>query len=79
MAGLTDASEITDPAERRVAATHAIGNVTATALFALSWRARHKGHHARGVFWTLTASAVATGAGLLGGNLAFGRSKTPAG
>ena len=77
LAGLTDASAIEDPAERRVAATHALGNVTATAMFALSWRARHKGHHARGVLWSLAGTGVATGAGLLGGNLAFGRSKTP--
>jgi uncharacterized membrane protein len=76
LAGLTDASSIEDPAERRVAAAHAIGNGTATLMFGLSWRARHKGHHARGVLWSLMGGTVATGAGLLGGNLAFGRSKT---
>ena len=74
LAGLTDASSIEDPAERRVAAAHAIGNGTATLMFGLSWRARHKDHHARGVMWSLWAT-VATGAGLLGGNLAFGRAK----
>ena len=47
----------------------------ATLMFALSWRARHKDHHARGVMWSLLGSTVATGAGLLGGNLAFGRAK----
>jgi len=76
LAGLTDASAIEDPAERRVAAAHALGNITATVMFALSWRARHKHHHARGVMWSLLGSGVATGAGLLGGNLAFGRTKT---
>jgi len=75
LAGLTDASSIEDPAERRVAAAHAIGNGAATLMFGLSWRARHKGHHARGVLWSLLGGGVATGAGLLGGNLAFGRSK----
>ena len=76
LAGLTDASAIEDPAERRVAAAHAIGNGSATVMFALSWRARHRGHHGRGVMWGLAATGVATAAGLLGGNLAFGRSKT---
>ena len=75
LAGLTDGSAIEDPAERRVAAAHAIGNLTATCMFAMSWRARRKDHHARGVLWSLLATGVATGAGLLGGNLAFGRSK----
>ena len=75
LAGLTDASAIEDPAERRVAAAHAVGNITATVMFGLSWRARHKDHHARGVMWSLLGSTVATGAGLLGGNLAFGRAK----
>ncbi len=76
LAGLTDASAIEDPAERRVAAAHAIGNGSATVMFALSWRARHRGHHGRGVMWSLAATGVATAAGLLGGNLAFGRHKT---
>ena len=76
LAGLTDASAIEDPAERRVAAAHAIGNGTATVMFALSWRARHQSHHGRGVMWSLAATGAATAAGLLGGNLAFGRSKT---
>ena len=75
LAGLTDASAIEDPAERRVAAAHALANITATTMFALSWRARHKEHHARGVMWSLLGTGVATGAGLLGGNLAFGRTK----
>jgi uncharacterized membrane protein len=75
LAGLTDASSIEDPAERRVAAAHALGNSAATVMFALSWRARHEDHHARGVMWSLLGATVATGAGLLGGNLAFGRSK----
>jgi uncharacterized membrane protein len=75
LAGLTDASSIEDPAERRVVAAHALGNSTATLMFGLSWRARHRGHHARGVAWSLLGGTVATGAGLLGGNLAFGRSK----
>ncbi len=34
LAGLTDASAIEDPAERRVAAAHAVGNITATLMFA---------------------------------------------
>ena len=34
-----------------------------------------QGPSARGVMWSLLGSTVATGAGLLGGNLAFGRSE----
>ena len=59
LAGLTDVSAIEDPAERRVpAAAHAVGNITATVMFGLSWRARHKDHHARGVMWSLLGSTV---------------------
>jgi uncharacterized membrane protein len=72
MAGLADASSIDDRGTRRVAAAHALGNGVATVMFALSWRARRHGHGARGVLWSLLGTGVATGAGYLGGHLAFG-------
>jgi uncharacterized membrane protein len=76
LAGLTDASSIKDPETRRTAAIHAIGNATAFALFTLSWRARRHGHGARGVLWGVLGTGAATGAGYLGGKLAFGEQKS---
>jgi uncharacterized membrane protein len=76
LAGLTDASGIKDPETRRTAAIHGIGNATALALFTLSWRARRHGHGGRGVLWGLLGTGVATGAGYLGGQLAFGEQKS---
>jgi uncharacterized membrane protein len=76
LAGLTDASTIKDPQTRRTAAIHAIGNATAFGLFTLSWRARRQGHGGRGVVWGLLGTGVATGAGYLGGQLAFGEQKS---
>jgi uncharacterized membrane protein len=75
LAGLTDASTIKDTQTRRTAAIHAIGNATALGLFTLSWRARRHGHGGRGVLLGLLGTGAATGAGYLGGQLAFGEQK----
>lgn len=71
--GLSDLADTEGGRERAVGAAHAIGNVTATALFALSWRARRKGARGKGIALSTVATAVATGAGFLGGHLAYRR------
>jgi uncharacterized membrane protein len=76
LAGLTDASGIKDTETRRTAAIHGIGNAAALALFTLSWRARRHGHGGRGVVWGLLGTGAATGAGYLGGQLAFREQKS---
>jgi nitrite reductase/ring-hydroxylating ferredoxin subunit/uncharacterized membrane protein len=71
-AGLADWSELDRP-ERRAGIVHAAANVTATALYGLSFLARHRGHRGGGVVLGLAgASAVMAGA-FLGGHLTFRR------
>jgi uncharacterized membrane protein len=72
-AGLADFTGLDDERSRRLATAHAAGNAVATAMYALSWRARHRRHHLRGVGWGLAGGAVATLAGFVGGHLAFGQ------
>jgi hypothetical protein len=51
-------------------------NVGAIALYALSWRARHRGHAVRGFALAQVGAVAATAGGALGGHLAFGRGRT---
>jgi nitrite reductase/ring-hydroxylating ferredoxin subunit/uncharacterized membrane protein len=69
-AGMADWID-TDGAARRVGFVHAAGNVGALGLFWLSWRARRKGHHWRGVAWSMLANGGALGTAYLGGHLSF--------
>lgn len=69
--GLCEFSTLEDPATRRLAAVHAGSNAVATAGFAASWWTRRR-HRLVGIAWTWAASAVATGAAMIGGHLAFG-------
>lgn len=71
-AGLADYSGMTDPKARRVAAVHAAGNSVAALLYLASWRARGRSRYVRGKLLALAGAGVATGAGYLGGRLAFG-------
>lgn len=71
-AGLADYSAMTDPKTRRVAAVHAAGNSVAALLYFSSWRARGRHRYLRGKLLALAGAGVATGAGYLGGRLAFG-------
>ena len=73
-AGLADYTGLDDERSRRLATAHAAGNAVATAMYALSWRARRRRRHLRGVAWGLAGGAVASLAGFVGGHLAFGAS-----
>lgn len=55
---------------RRVTAVHAASNAAATAMFALSWRAR-RNHRLLGMLLAAVASGLATAGGALGGHMAF--------
>ncbi|MEO7398419.1 MAG: DUF2231 domain-containing protein [Ilumatobacteraceae bacterium] len=72
-AGMVDWAELPDQPRRRVGVVHAVANTTAGLLYLLSWRARKKGRHARGVVIGLAGAAVASVAGHLGGHLVFAR------
>ena len=63
----------TDGAERRIGTVHAVGNVTATLLYAGSWLARGRNRHRLGVGLGAAGAAVMAGAGYLGGHLAYVR------
>ena len=71
--GLAEFGSLEDDGPRRVAAVHGIGNVVAAASYLLSWRARRRNRHLRGVLWGLVGSVAVTTSGILGGHLAFGR------
>ena len=73
LTGLAEFGTIDDQPTRRVAAAHWAGNVAATATFVLSWRARRRGHHVFGALLGLVGGTIATGTGVLGGQLAFPR------
>lgn len=71
-AGVADWSELNEP-ERRTGLVHAIANLAATALYGLSFVARHRGHRASGVALGLVGATAATIGGYLGGHLTFRR------
>jgi nitrite reductase/ring-hydroxylating ferredoxin subunit/uncharacterized membrane protein len=71
-AGLADWSDLRTP-ERRVGTFHALGNVTALSLYALSYIQRRRGNRGLGWWLSMLGSGAATFSGLLGGHLSFGR------
>jgi uncharacterized membrane protein len=72
--GLADWSGIEEQPTKRVGAAHALGNTVVATLYLLSWRARRKGHHLRGVGLGLVGGTLAWATGYLGGHMSFGRS-----
>jgi nitrite reductase/ring-hydroxylating ferredoxin subunit/uncharacterized membrane protein len=71
-AGLSDWAELRG-GSRRVGAVHALGNTTALALHAASWRARRRGRRASGLALSTLGLGVATFSAFLGGHLTFRR------
>ncbi|HEX4218216.1 MAG TPA: DUF2231 domain-containing protein [Acidimicrobiales bacterium] len=67
--GVSDWSN-TDLAESRVGLVHAALNDVAVGCFAMSWWTRRRGGRT-GQGWSLAGATVATGAGWLGGHLAY--------
>ena len=71
-AGLSDWSDTTG-AERRTGVVHAASNTSALALYATSWRQRHRGDTRRGVATALLGSVLLGVGGYLGGHLSYRR------
>ena len=71
-AGVADWSELNAP-ERRSGAVHALANLAATSLYALSYVARRRGQRGRGVALGMAGATAATVGGFLGGHLTFRR------
>jgi nitrite reductase/ring-hydroxylating ferredoxin subunit/uncharacterized membrane protein len=69
--GLSDLADVVDPRERSLGTAHALGNVTALALYGGSWLARRRGRRATGVRLAMLGAAAISGAGFIGGHLAF--------
>lgn len=57
--------------EQRLGFVHALGNVAAIILYGLSYRARRRGDHSRGVALSLIGAGSLTISGYLGGHLAY--------
>lgn len=72
LSGLNDFATIGTGA-KRIGVVHASANATSSALFALSWVQRKRGHRLRGRITALAGLGAATLGGLLGGDLAYRR------
>jgi nitrite reductase/ring-hydroxylating ferredoxin subunit/uncharacterized membrane protein len=73
LTGVNDLADITDPASRSVAVTHAAGNAAALTMFLASYAARRTGARRAGMTLSAFGLAALTGAGFLGGHLAYRR------
>jgi uncharacterized membrane protein len=73
LSGLSDWSATQDPRVRRVGTAHAVLNGAIGTSYFLSWRARRRGHHLRGVALGLTGGLGAWVSGYLGGHLSLTR------
>ncbi len=71
--GLAEFAATTDQAARRVGVVHAAGNNVALMLYVLSYRARRRGRHGRGVLLSLAALGLVGGTGFLGAHLSLAR------
>lgn len=69
--GLSDLADVVDPRERSLGTAHALGNITAVTLYGGSWLARRRGRRDAGVRLAMLGAAVVTGAGFIGGHLAY--------
>jgi nitrite reductase/ring-hydroxylating ferredoxin subunit/uncharacterized membrane protein len=69
--GLSDLADVVDPRERSLGTAHALGNVTAVVLYGGSWLARRRGRRDAGMRLAMLGAAVVSGAGFIGGHLAY--------
>jgi uncharacterized membrane protein len=72
-AGVVDFSQLDDQAKRHTGVQHSIANAIATLLYALSFVARVRGKHRRGIAIGLLGAMAVTVGGYLGGQLVFGK------
>jgi uncharacterized membrane protein len=73
VAGLAELTALDDPATRRVAAAHAVGNAVGTLVYTGSLVARRRGRRIRGLALSWAAAGALTVGGHLGGHLAYRR------
>jgi nitrite reductase/ring-hydroxylating ferredoxin subunit/uncharacterized membrane protein len=68
--GIADWAD-TEGEAKRIGAVHAVTNSIGLGCYYLSWKARRRGHHGRGVLWGLAGATAATVAATLGGHLVY--------
>ena len=61
----------TNGAEQRVGLVHATSNSLTLTAYALSWWERHRGHHGRGIAWSMLGATTMGVGGWLGGHLSY--------
>jgi nitrite reductase/ring-hydroxylating ferredoxin subunit/uncharacterized membrane protein len=71
--GLSDLSDVVRKEDRSVGTAHALGNAAALVLYSLSYVARKRGRRRTGVGLSTLGAGLMTGAGFLGGHLAYRR------
>jgi uncharacterized membrane protein len=71
--GLAEFAATSDQAARRVGVVHAVGNNVALGLYVLSYRARRRGHHLRGMGLGTVALGLVGATGFLGAHLSLAR------
>jgi nitrite reductase/ring-hydroxylating ferredoxin subunit/uncharacterized membrane protein len=69
--GLSDLADVEHSQQRILGTAHALGNVTAVALYGGSFLARRRGRRNLGVRLATLGAAVVTGSGFIGGHLAY--------
>jgi uncharacterized membrane protein len=69
-AGAVDFAELDGP-RRRVAIVHALVNNAALTCYTMSWFARRRGGHVRGIALSMLGAGFVTVGGWLGGHLAY--------
>jgi len=75
--GLSDLSDVVNEEDRSVGVAHALGNITAVALYGLSYLQRRLGRKRTGIALSLAGAAVASGSAYLGGHLVYRRAVGP--
>lgn len=69
--GLSELADTQDRKERRLAAAHALGNITSLVLYSASLVARKRGNRRAGLALSTAGWTAVLGSGFLGGHLAF--------
>lgn len=73
LTGLSDLSDIVNEEERSVGTAHALGNTLTLVLYGVSYLARRRGSRRTGIALSVLGATALTGAGFLGGHLAYRR------
>lgn len=71
LTGLSELADIVEARARRVAALHALGNITALGMYAASYATRQQGVHGAGQLLSMAGAASLAASGYLGGHLAY--------